>query len=174
MPALASFLSQSSHCSLYLCNWYMCHLDGHRQSCKFWSNFPTTLHSSSHYTAQWILMALIFPWEQNQILKLALPSLSLPCHAYILIYSILVGLSLCLLPTIFTLSCLRPCFLTFQPECLIPSPFCESKLCLEFQTTYITHPSLNFPQDSSSPLILCCSSSLLTTPDGCLLYTAFY
>lgn len=93
MPASASFLSQSSHCSLYLCNWYICHLDGHMKSHKFWCNFPTTRHSSSHYTTQWILMVLIFPWKQNQILKPALPSLSLPCHAYFHTYSILHSLA---------------------------------------------------------------------------------
>lgn len=86
-------LSHSSHCSIYLFSWCICHPDGHMKSCKSWFNFPTTLLSSSHYIAQWILMSLICLWKPNQILKPALPSLSLPYHANIFTYSILVSLT---------------------------------------------------------------------------------
>lgn len=79
--------------SKYLCNWCTCHLDGHMQSHKSWSNFPTTLLSSCHYTVQWILMALPCLWNLNQMLKPALPSLNLPCRAHILTNSILVSLA---------------------------------------------------------------------------------
>lgn len=75
-----------------LCNWYICHLDGYMKSHKSWSNFPTTLLSSNHYTTQ-LILSLLRLWNPNQILTPAFWRLRLPCPANILTYSILVNLA---------------------------------------------------------------------------------
>lgn len=123
-------------------NWCICHLDSHMQSYKSRSNFPTTLLPSCHYTAQWILMALLGLQNPHQILKLALPSLSLPCQASILTHPIPGSLASAL-PSAYHIHSLvlllffaSPLFLS---ECLIPSPFCASQTCLAFETRHKLH-----------------------------------
>lgn len=129
-------LSQSSHYSMYLFSCCICHL----KSCKSWFNFPTTLFSSSHYITQWILISLLCLWKPNQILKPALPSLSLPYHANIFTYSILVSLTSSL-PSVPYIHSLRSLLLfpSFKIRISYSLSLLESKLCLAFQTSYIVH-----------------------------------
>lgn len=133
-------LSQLSHCSMYLFSWCICHLDGHMKSWKSWFNFPTTLLSSSHYIAQWILISLLCLWKPNQILKPALPSMSLPYHANIFTYSILVSLTSSL-PSVYHIHSLRSLLLfpSFKIRISYSLSLLESKLYLAFQTSYIVH-----------------------------------
>lgn len=133
-------LSHSSHWSIYLFSWCICHPDGHMKSCKPWFNFTTTLLASSHYIAQWILMSLLCLCKPNQILKPALPSLTLPYHASNFPYPILVSLTSSL-PSVHHIHFLRSLLLFPFLKIIISYSLSllKSKLCLPFQTSYIIH-----------------------------------